>query len=88
MTPPNGLGILLARASSTQAQDLKHNVSAGLPVLKRAPSSAVYRSTPVLRPLHAGYPRSSNSLLDGHDTVHGGGHAARYGECSTCGSVT
>ena len=38
----NGPGILLARASSTQARDLAHNLSACLPARKRAPSSAVF----------------------------------------------
>jgi lauroyl/myristoyl acyltransferase len=38
----NDFGILLARAITTQARDLAHNLAACLPVLKRAPSSAVY----------------------------------------------
>jgi hypothetical protein len=42
----NGLEILLARAIWWQAQDHKHNLAAYLPVLKRAPSSAVYRADP------------------------------------------
>ena len=36
----NGLGILLARAISTQTQDHVPNVAASLPARKRAPSSA------------------------------------------------
>ena len=60
----NDSGILLARAIWSQARAHKHNLSAGLPVLMRAPSSAVYRACTAMRPTHSGYPRSSNSLLE------------------------
>jgi hypothetical protein len=40
--PSNDSGILLARAMWWQAQDLTANLSASLPVRKRALSSAVY----------------------------------------------
>ena len=51
----NDSGILLARTSSTQAQDLAHNLSACLPVRKRATPSAVYQparleTTPTWQP--------------------------------------
>jgi len=60
--PPNDFGILLARAFRSQVQDLTLNLPACLPVLKRAPSSAVYEPI-CLETYPLGYPRSSDSLL-------------------------
>jgi len=42
--PYNDFGILLARATGSQAHDHKHNLPASIVVLKRAPSSAAYRA--------------------------------------------
>ena len=59
----NGLGILLARAASTQAADLVHTYHARLPVREGAKSTAVGEAVwSETSPL--GNPRSSNSLLE------------------------